>query len=108
MTWKRWAMIIGAALLTGLIAYCVARTPNYDALKAQGDTLVQQIDAYRAAHGEYPRSLKDAHIRSPLTFFGYWHYERTAGNSFWLWVGDYGRDEFRLRYIPDRGWDLDT
>jgi type II secretory pathway pseudopilin PulG len=108
MKWKRWAVIIGAVLLTGLVAYCVARSPNYSALKAQGNMLVQQIDAYRAAHGEYPRSLEDAHIENPLTFFGYWHYERTAGNSFWLSVGDYGRDGFTLRYIPDRGWNLDT
>ena len=58
-------------------------------------------------HGEYPRSLDDPLIKAPLTFFGYWHYDHTAGDSYWLYVGDYGRDGFRLRYIPNRGWDLD-
>jgi type II secretory pathway pseudopilin PulG len=107
MKWRRWAVIGAVLLITGVAGYWIARTPNYDALKAQGNTLVQKIDAYRADHGEYPRSLQDAHIRPPLTFFGYWHYDHMASDSYWLYVGDYGRDDFRLRYIPNRGWDLD-
>jgi len=107
MKWKRWPPIVVPVFVMVAMGYCTARTPNYDSLKAQGNTLVQQLDAYRAAHGEYPSSLGDAHIRAPLTFFGYWHYDSTPGSPYWLWVGDYGRDGFRLRYIPDRGWDLD-
>jgi hypothetical protein len=107
MKWKRCAVIAGVLLISGVVGYCIARTPNYDALKTQGNALVQQIHAYHAVHGEYPRSLEDAHIKAPLTFFGYWHYDHMASNSYWLYVGDYGRDDFRLRYIPDRGWDLD-
>lgn len=76
-------MIIGAALLTGVIAYCVARTPNYDALKAQGDTLVQQIEAYRAVavsiRAHWRTHLLGVHLHSsatgttsaqPVTHFG--------------------------------------
>ena len=82
MKWKRWAVTAGVLLVTSVVGYCVARTPNYDALKAQGNTLVQQIDTYRHTHGEYPRSLDDAHIKAPLTFFGYWHYDHTAGDPY--------------------------
>jgi hypothetical protein len=109
MKWQqRWAVISGGVLVTGIVAYYIVRTPNYDALKEQGNMLVHKLDAYHSAHGEYPHSLEGAQIKAPFTFFGHWHYKREAEDSFWLYVGDYGRDGFTLRYIPRRGWDLDT
>ncbi len=107
MKWKRWTLISGAVFLTGVIGYCVARTPNFDALKAQGNTLVQQIQAYRATHGEYPQSLEKARIKAPLTFFGRWKYTGFGADSFELSLGDYSRDDFELRYRPDSDWSLD-
>ena len=107
MKWRRCALIIAVMLCSGVVAYCVARTPRFDALKAQGDTLIQQIESYRAAHGEYPQSLGQAHIKAPRTFFGRWQYSRFAGNSFELSLGEYSRDDFQLRYRPASGWYID-
>ena len=107
MKWPRWILIIAAVLVTAIISYRVARTPNFESLKAQGNTLIQQIEAYRAAHGQYPDSLQQAHIKAPHTFFGRWEYRHFA-DSFELCLGEYTRDDFFLRYRPDRGWYLDT
>ena len=104
---KSWAIIVLAAVLS-VAAFCVARTPRFDALERQGDRLVQQIEQYRATHGTYPLSFEQAGIGRPLTFFGYWYYVPVRPNSFELWVGDYGRDRFKLHYLPGHGWHADT
>jgi type II secretory pathway pseudopilin PulG len=107
MKWRRWTLIVAVLLFSGVVAYCVARTPRYEALKSQGNTLVRQIESYRSAHGEYPQSLKQAHIKAPLTFFGRWQYSHFAANSFDLSLGEYSRGDFQLRYRPASGWYLD-
>jgi type II secretory pathway pseudopilin PulG len=104
MKWRRYTLIVAVLLTSGVVAYCVARTPRFDALKAEGNTLVQQIEAYRSAHGEYPQSLEQAHIKAPFTFFGRWQYISTKRDWFMLSLGEYDRDDFELRYRPDSGW----
>src|SRR4051812_31785644 len=108
MKWKRWTLAVGVILVAAVAAYWVARTPDYERLKLQGGSLVSEINGYRASHGDYPRSFEDAHIKSPLTCFGHWHYRQDAAQSFCLWLGDYGRDGFTLRFCQPGGWYLDS
>jgi hypothetical protein len=110
MKWRRLGRCVffsGIVVVIAVVAYCLARTPNFDALKTQGDSVVLQIEAYRTAHGQYPQSLHEVHIKAPFTFFGRWHYSRFDSNYFELSVGKYRRDDFEFHYRSNNGWYVD-
>jgi hypothetical protein len=93
-----------------LVGFC-ARSPDFDRLKAQGNTLVAAAEAYRSVHGVYPASLEVAGAKPPWTLFGRWRYEvHDDGRSYNLQIADYGRDGFTMWYNPERNgdWRIDT
>jgi hypothetical protein len=79
-------------------------------LQAQGDRLVEAIEGYRKAHGNYPTILADAGITpaDTATTFGPWSYKHAeADPTFVLSVGDYGRNDFVLSWYPSDQWNRD-
>ena len=99
----RWLCRVRLVAITALaLASCSAK-PDWDRLEAQGNEIVRTIEAYRAAHGEYPQSLEAANAPPSKAKWGEWRYSR-SGKVFYLSVGDYGRDGFELYYSPDVGW----
>lgn len=71
--------------------------------------LIQQLDAYRQAHGRYPPTLEAAGIRPPRYRCGTFTYTLDADGSCGLSIGDYARDNFEASWDSNkREWYLDT
>ncbi|QEL14247.1 hypothetical protein [Limnoglobus roseus] len=107
---RKWLLLL-LAVLTGTSVFAIlwwqAEYPSRPALKSQGERMIAAVERYRTQHGEYPATLEDAGITPPSHGYGPWQYGHND-NSFWLIVGDYGKDWFVLSYVSgDRGWYLD-
>jgi hypothetical protein len=104
-----WSVAWGAAAVL-LVAGCGGppSSATIAQLKSGIKPVIQQLEAYKAAHGEYPKYLSQAGIELPVAKYGGWRYA-TDGNTFGLAIGDYGRDEFELYWNSKVGdWYLDT
>ena len=104
------AATLPAPLIALLLSACT-RAPDHrdiEALKLEGNGLLQQIEAYAAKHnGQYPQTLETAGIKPPKTRWGAWRYSFTEGQVF-VAIGEYGRGGFVLYWSPRHGWCVDA
>ena len=82
---------------------------EFEQLKAQGDAIIVQIEAYKQSQSEYPISLEDAAIVVPQADYGGWQYVRTDKGGFELSIGQYTlQSSFTLlRREGDERWYID-
>ena len=79
-----------------------------DALKAEGNEILAKLEAYKAEHGAYPKTLQEAGVTDIRTKYGPWEYTR-GSNGVRLSVGDYRKQLFTIWWQPDKGtWYTDT
>jgi hypothetical protein len=107
---KRIGLVGIAAAGIVLFLYVFPTGPSsVPALQSQGQTLVDAVERYRSDHGEYPPTLEAAGVSPLRTQYGRWKYGRTADGGFALKVGDYGRDEFEMRWsYREKRWFVDS
>lgn len=102
---------VGLALLN---TACVEplRPEDRPLLEAQGNELVNAIQAFHAKRGRYPPSFEEAGIEDQdiATRFGPWVYHREPdGAGFALTLGDYARDGWTLGWHTKyAGWHWDS
>lgn len=101
---------VAIVLLVGIPLFQdMSPKPSVAALKAQGKTLVDAVERYRAEHGEYPPSLEAAGASALSTGYGHWEYRRDAGGGFYLKVGDYDRYNFLIAWdYRNKRWYFDS
>ena len=93
------AVLLAIAVVVAAAYFLFTPKPSVAKLKAQGATLVDAVERYRAAHGEYPATLEAAGVSAPWTGYGRWEYGRDVGGGFYLRVGNYSDHLFLM------GWD---
>lgn len=71
--------------------------------QAEGDQIVDKLEAYKVRHRCYPADLTSAQITPPTHYRGDWHYWAPEdGSRFGLWMRI--RNHGALIYDPDAGW----
>ncbi len=83
---------------------------EFEQLKAEGNAIIVQIEAYKSSHGEYPASLEAAAIVVPKADYGGWHYMLQDNGGFELSIGQYTmRSPFTLSKVNgDERWYIDN
>ena len=106
-TMKRFAILALACLISGGCWGPPSQT-HLDALKAEGNGILAKLEAYKAEHGAYPKTLQEADVTEIRTKYGPWEY--TPGtNGVHLSVGDYSKYLFTIWWQTDYGtWYTDT
>ena len=81
-----------------------------DALRAEGDGILQSLAEYRAHHHRYPSDLSSFRDSSLGSKYGGWQYTCVAECSgFKLFVGHYADYSFEIHWQPDKKtWYIDT
>jgi hypothetical protein len=113
---RRWTIVlvgfigavVVAALLYPVYRFSVSGGPSDTGLRdlqAQGQSLIEAVERYKAQTGRYPQTLEQAGTSAPLTWWGRWRYG-SDGNSFTLEIGDYSDYEFLMYWDGDR-WMVD-
>jgi hypothetical protein len=82
---------------------------EFDALIAEGDSIVRALDTYEATHRQYPSNLPRSLDTSRGAKYGGWRYGcANACAHFELSVGDYSENSFRIDWQFDRRtWYID-
>ena len=106
-TMKRFAILALACLISGGCWGPPSQT-RLDALKAEGNGILTTLEAYKAEHGAYSKTLQEAGVTDIRTKYGPWEY--TPGtNGVHLSVGDYSKHLFTIWWQPNYGtWYTDT
>lgn len=105
---KKWILILVSVLGTIVVAHvvleCLTGTlpGELSRLRAKGEAMVTQIEAFKRDNGHYPATLAQVGVTRTKTRFGPWDYQAST-NSFTLSVGDYNHC-FILGYRSDYGW----
>jgi hypothetical protein len=98
---KRFAVL---ALLCFVMGGCWGppSQKRLDALIVEGNDIVAKLEAHKAKHGEYPRTLQEAGVAKVQTKYGPWEYT-PRDTGFHLAVGDYSKHLFSISWQPDLG-----
>lgn len=83
---------------------------EFNSLKTNATPIVEQLEAYKRVHKEYPSDVAKVGIELPDAAYGGWKYRTRENNSvFALSLGDYGRNGFVLFWDSKHGvWYLDN
>jgi len=113
--WRRWPLALPFSCLLGCvpgILWALVTRPEKltdEQLRAEGDALVQTIEAHHARTGRYPESLPGLELLPSWEAHGGWDYEaRAEGRRYRLGCGNYDLDGFELYRYSERGvWEWD-
>jgi hypothetical protein len=117
---RSWILLAAAALVPLLALELLGLGPithiwrkpsraEFDALIAEGDSIVRALDTYETTHRQYPANLPHSLDTSEGAKYGGWRYDcAITCNAFELSVGDYPEHSFRIDWQFDRRtWYID-
>jgi hypothetical protein len=103
---KRFTLLLVAGSSLAVSAWAYFRERTDEELEREGNAIIEQLDAYKAAHGVYPESLEAASIVSRCNWYGGFRYSVCRDQSACeLLIGNYSDDLFVLGWTSaQRKW----
>ena len=106
-SWLAVEVVVG-----GPIAHlcCRPSRAEFEALRAEGESIVRALDVYRRTHGRYPASLPGSLRVSHAVRYGGWRYACGPDcATFTLAAGDYLDHYFEIHWrFASKTWYIDS